>query len=210
VKFREQRRRKWILRDNQAQALREKKSSMAPPSATPQVQTRNYYAPLRNKMEVEARQVQDESQAASESAAAEGALGKAGRQPPIILTSAANLIQLQKEINTVAKQTFEFLNTGNGTRVTTMDMVDYLEVKAHFDSSNMFYFTFFPKSLKPVKAVIRHFPHNTPEEDLSDEVIDLKFYVIRVKQMSSTFRIPDEGPKILPLFLITFTRTTKS
>jgi hypothetical protein len=47
--FREQRRRKRIPSDDHEQALRAKKSSMAPPSETRQVQTRNseYYAPLR-------------------------------------------------------------------------------------------------------------------------------------------------------------------
>jgi hypothetical protein len=120
------------------------------------------------------------------------------------------LIQLQKQIKTVAKQSFELRTTRNGTRVTTRDMVDYLAVKAHFDSTSMSYFTFFPKSLKPIKAVIRHLPHNTPAEDISDGLVDLGFDVISVKQMSSTRRTPDEGPKILPLFLITHPRTAKS
>jgi hypothetical protein len=40
---------------------------------------------------------------------------KSGRPPPIILTSAANLIQLQKQLKGVAKQSFEFRNTKNGT-----------------------------------------------------------------------------------------------
>jgi hypothetical protein len=124
---------------------------MAPPLQTLQVQTRNYFAPLRNKMEVEARQA--ESQAASESSPAEGALGKSGRLLPIILTSAANLIQLQKQ--TVAKQSFEFRTTRNRTPVTTRVMVDYLAVKAHFDSTSMSYFTFFPKSLRPIGRHIR-------------------------------------------------------
>jgi hypothetical protein len=163
-------------------------------------------------MEVERRQdggTDAEKQAASESAAAEGASGKAGRPPPIILTTAANLIQLQKQIKTVAKQSFEFRTTCNGTQVTTRDMVDYLAVKAHFDSTSMSYFTFFPKSLKPIKAVIRHLPHNTPAEDISNGLVDLGFDVISVKQMSSPRRTPDEGAKILPLFLITLPRTAK-
>jgi hypothetical protein len=55
---REQRRRNGIPSDDHAQVLRAKKSSMAPPSETWQVQTWNYYAPLTNKMEVEERQAE--------------------------------------------------------------------------------------------------------------------------------------------------------
>jgi hypothetical protein len=137
-------------------------------------------------MEVEERQA--ERQAASESSATERPPDKAGRPPPIALTTAANLIQLQKQIKTVTKQSFEFRTTRNGTRVITRDMVDYLAVKAHFDSTNMSYFTFFPKSLKPIKAVIRHLPYNTPAEDISDGLVEFGFDVISVKQMSSTRR----------------------
>jgi hypothetical protein len=36
---------------------------------------------------------------------------KSGRPPPIIWTSAANLIQLQKQLKGVAQQSFEFRNT---------------------------------------------------------------------------------------------------
>jgi hypothetical protein len=44
--------------------------------------------------------------------------------------------------------------------------VEYLAVKAHFDSNNLSYFTFYPESMKPIKAVIRHLPPNTPAEDI--------------------------------------------
>jgi hypothetical protein len=33
-------------------------------------------------------------------------------------------------------------------------MDDYEAVKAHFSTNNLDYFSFFPKALKPVKAVI--------------------------------------------------------
>jgi hypothetical protein len=213
--FREQRKKKRILRDDQAQALREKKSSMAPPSVPPQVQTRNYYAPLRNKMVVGERQVsgtdaenQPKSQVASKYSPAEGAPGKAGRPPSIILTYAAKLIQLQNKIKSLAKQSLELRTTRNGTRVTTRDMVYYLAVKAHFDNTKMSYLTLYPKSLNPIKAVIRHLPHNTPEEDISDGLVDLGSDVITVKQMSSARRTPMWDPKSYPL--ITLPMTEKS
>jgi hypothetical protein len=52
----------------------------------------------------------------------EEATGKSGRPLPIILPSAANLIQLQKQLKGVAKQSFEFRIAMNGTRVVIKDM----------------------------------------------------------------------------------------
>jgi hypothetical protein len=47
------------------------------------------------------------------------ATSKIGRPPPIILTSAINLIQLQKQLKGVVSENFEFRSTRNGTRVIT-------------------------------------------------------------------------------------------
>jgi hypothetical protein len=66
---------------------------------------------------------------------------KSARPPPIVLTSAANLIRLQK-LKGVARQNFELRNTRTGTRVVTKDMVDYQAVKAHFTENSLAYFTF--------------------------------------------------------------------
>jgi hypothetical protein len=137
--------------------------------------------------------------------------GKSSRPPPILLTSAGNLIQLQKQLKGVPKQPFEFRNTKNGTRVVTKDVVDYLVVKSFFNQNSLSYFTFFPKSEKPIKAVLRHLPSNTPAQDISERLVDLGFDVISVKQMSSTRRSPDGSkPVNLPLFLVTLRRTHKS
>jgi hypothetical protein len=139
------------------------------------------------------------------------AQGKTGRPPPIVLTSTVNLIQLQEQLKGVAKDNFEIRNTRNGTWVLTKDMVDYQAVKNYFDTQSLPYFTFFPKSQKPIKAVIRHLPHNTPAEDIAEGLGDIGFDVFSVKQMSSVRRSP-EGPTniTLPLFLVTLPRTTKS
>jgi hypothetical protein len=63
-----------------------------------------------------------------------------------------------------------------------------------------------------MKAVIRHLPHNTPAEDISDGLVSLGFDVISVKQMTATRQLPSDGSTTinLPLFLITLPRTTKS
>jgi hypothetical protein len=62
----------------------------------------------------------------TESTATEKAVSeKLGKPPPVVLTSAVNLIQLQKQLTGVAKDTFELHSTKNGTRVVTKNMVDY-------------------------------------------------------------------------------------
>jgi hypothetical protein len=76
----------------------------------------------------------------------------------------------------------------------------------------MSYYSFFPKSEKPIKKVIRHLPQNTPAEDIFSCLVSIGFDVVSVKQMAATRRSPPEESKIinLPLFLVTLPRTTKS
>jgi hypothetical protein len=50
----------------------------------------------------------------------------------------------------------------------------------------------------PIKAVIRHQPHNIPAEDISDVLVSLGFDDISVKQMTATRRSPPEESKIIP------------
>jgi hypothetical protein len=51
----------------------------------------------------------------------------------------------------------------------------------------------YPKSQKPIKAVIWHLPFTTLAEDISDVLAYLGFDVINVKQMPATYRSPAEG-----------------
>jgi hypothetical protein len=62
---------------------------------------------------------------------------KSARPPPIVLTSVANLIQLQKQLKGVAKHNFEFRSTRNGTKVVTTDMVDYQAVRTFLDTHSL-------------------------------------------------------------------------
>jgi hypothetical protein len=55
----------------------------------------------------------------------------------MVVTSAVNLIQLQKQLKGVVKENFEFLSTRNGTRVITRSMTDFQSVKSHLDSQNL-------------------------------------------------------------------------
>jgi hypothetical protein len=52
-------------------------------------------------------------------------------------------------------------------------MADFSAIKKHLENHNLSYFTFFPKSGKPVKVVIRHLPQDTPAEDISDGLVSL-------------------------------------
>jgi hypothetical protein len=91
-------------------------------------------------------------------------------------------------------------------------MADFQSVKSHFDIQNLSYYTFFPKSEKPIKTVNRYEPHNTPAKNISDGVVSLGFDVVSVKQMTATRQSPPEESKIinLALFLVTLPRTAKS
>jgi hypothetical protein len=41
-------------------------------------------------------------------------------------------------------------------------MDDFSAIKSFFQKENISFFTFHPKSLKPIKAVIQHLPSVTP------------------------------------------------
>jgi hypothetical protein len=94
------------------------------------------------------------------------------------------------------KEDFEFRNTRNGTRIITRGMVDFLAVKFHFEKNILAYFIFYAKSEKPIKAVIRHLPPNTPAEDICGGLVSLGFDVISLKQMTTTRRSPPVESKI--------------
>jgi hypothetical protein len=163
-------------------------------------------------MEVEERQ-----DATGTSAGSQSAPSQAGRPPPIILTSATNLIQLQKKIRGLVNGNFDFRNTRSGTRVVTKDMADYSAIKSFLEKENLHFFIFHPKSLKPFKVVIRRLPSVSPAEEIYEALTDLGFDVMSVKQiMSSRRSLPEAGQKSanVPLtqllFLITLPKNEKS
>jgi hypothetical protein len=131
---------------------------------------------------------------------------KVDRPSPIVLTSATNLVQLMKQLKCVAKQAFEFRNTRNGTRVITKGMVDFQAVKLHFESNNL---SFFTKSEESIKTVILHLPINTPVEDIAEELGELGFDVVSVKQLLTTRRSLEETPVTFFFFSCNFTQNNK-
>jgi len=106
------------------------------------------------------------------------------------------------------RDTFEFRTTRNGPKVVTKDMVDYSALMRHLNASKIPYYTFHPKSLNLVKAVIRQLPRDTPTEDIFNELVVLGYSVISIRQMTAT-QPQTKGSLqtyIIPLFLVTLTR----
>jgi hypothetical protein len=101
--------------------------------------------------------------------------GKADRPPPIVLTSPANMFHLQKQLKGVVLDNFEFRSTKNGTRIIKKNMADFSAVTSYLENNNLAYFTFCPKSLKPIKAVKHYLPLNTLAEDITDGLLSLGF-----------------------------------
>jgi hypothetical protein len=136
---------------------------------------------------------------------------KAGRPPPIILTSNVNLIQFQRQLRKVATGDFESHSTKNVTRVINKGIADIEAVKSHLSNNTPSYY-FFPKPQTPIKAIICQLTPKIPAENTSDGMVTLGFYVVSIKQMTTTRGSPSEEmtTRNLPLFLITILRTAKS
>jgi hypothetical protein len=75
------------------------------------------------------------------------------------------------------------------------ETADFSTTCSHFESSNLPYFTFYSKSQKPIKAVIRHLPITTPAEDISDGFVDLGFDLTSVKYQMPVNHLQKEHPQ---------------
>jgi hypothetical protein len=132
--FKEQRRRK---RNKSSEDGLQSKPTKMPTTAKNSealrtVATRNFYAPLRSG--------DMDTQSAREDVGVtdlEGAANFTGRPPPIVLTSAVNLIKTEKDIRSKVKGDFHLKTTWNGVRVVTREMADYVAIKRHFDHSQL-------------------------------------------------------------------------
>jgi hypothetical protein len=90
---------------NEAAPTSKKPAAEATNTNKQEVPTRNFFAPLRSTT------METDSSGAEATALEEAVPGKAGRPPPIILTSTTNLIQLQRQLKNVDKRDFEFRNS---------------------------------------------------------------------------------------------------
>jgi hypothetical protein len=71
---------------------------------------------------------------------------------------------LQRQLRSLLQGNFEIRNTRNGIRIVTKEMADMSATLSHFESNNLQYFTFYLKSQKLIKAVIRRLPVSTSAE----------------------------------------------
>jgi hypothetical protein len=137
--FKEQRRRKRSSSDDQGKQT--KKAAMPTTGArdlrTPshlELPTWNFFAPLRTAgMEPDSTEDSDRTDGNQQQQLPSS---QTGRPPPIKLTSATNLIQLQKQLKGFVKGSFEFRSTRNGTRVVTKEIADFSAIKAYLNSTS--------------------------------------------------------------------------
>jgi hypothetical protein len=71
-------------------------------------------------------------------------------------------------------------------------MAEYSAMKSSLEKNNLHYFNFSPNSEKPIKAVIRHLPPDTPRENISNSLENLGFNIINVRQLATNQRAPNE------------------
>jgi hypothetical protein len=65
-------------------------------------------------------------------------------------------------------------------------MANFQSIKSHFDTNNLSYYSFYPKYKTLTKTVVRHLPHITPAENISDGMVS-------IKQMTASHQSPPEG-----------------
>lgn len=163
------------------------------------VPTRNYFASLSSMdMDTEDKRGDDTPTCTD-------------RPPPIIVTTNINLIKTQKDIKTKLKGGFTLGNTRNGTRLTTKNTDDCSTLRNYLEQNETPYYMFHPKAEKPIKAVIRYLPGETPAEDIVNELLALGYKVHNVRQMTTTHQQAegDRQAQALPLFLVTLEQDEK-
>jgi hypothetical protein len=89
--------------------------------------------------------------------------------------------------------------------MATRDMADCTAIMRYLENGNLPYFIYRPKSLRPVKVVIRHLSGDTPAKDISSELVPLSFSVISVCQLQGGNQLVN-----FYLLLVTLARNEKS
>jgi hypothetical protein len=84
-------------------------------------------------------------------------------------------------------------------------MVDFSAVRSYLENNNLEYLTFYPKSLKPMEAMICQLPLSTLAEDISAVLVSLGFDVISIKQMTAAHQSPCKGSTTINLHLLHIT-----
>jgi hypothetical protein len=122
----EEYREQWMRKRNSSdeKAKKSKTSVPMPESRDPrlrpkgEVPTKNFFAPLRTaEMDVERTLVESTSDEAN-SELQQLSSNKSGRPPPIVLTTATNLMKLQRHIRDIFTGNFEFRTPGAGPELS--------------------------------------------------------------------------------------------
>jgi hypothetical protein len=90
--------------------------------------------------------------------------------------------------------------------------MDYSAMKSYLEKNDLQYFTFCINPEKPIMAVFRRLPPDTPSEGIPSSLENLGFSVIKERQITGN-RSASSGQthvETVPLFLVTLTRNTKS
>jgi hypothetical protein len=137
---------------------------------------------------------------------------KTGRPPPIVMTSTTNFIRLQSDVKDQVKGEYSFRNTRKGTHIITKETVEYSAMKSILEKNNLRYFNFSRNSEKPIKAVIRHLPPDTPAEGISNSLDATGCNISNVRQITATRTAPNGQTHMepVPLFLVSLTGNVKS
>jgi hypothetical protein len=102
----------------------------------------------------------------------------------ILMKTTINLLSFQPRIRAIVKGSFEFRNTKNGARVIAREMAKYLAIKSHLEQRKINFYTFDPKSMKPINVFTRHLSDNTSAEHIAKKLLALDFSIISVMQMT--------------------------
>jgi hypothetical protein len=81
----------------------------------------------------------------------------------------------------------------------TKELADYSAITHHLQQNSLYFYTFLPKSEKPIMAVIRHLPGDTLAEDISNELVALGFSVVSFRQMKANRQLLQGGTQIVNL-----------
>jgi hypothetical protein len=154
------------------------------------VVTKNFFAPLR-AVPMEGEEVCDETPSSDNNL-------EKGRPSPIVLTSEVNLLSPQKDLEAVVTGEFFFRNTASGARIRTKSIAASKTIQNLLSQKGLPFFTFYTKGDKSVKVVIRHLPNNTSFEDTTVKLQELRYEVIRVKQMTAKPLLRKEKSLLYP------------
>lgn len=118
---------------------------------------------------------------------------KQGQLSSIIPISTIILIHLHWDLKLCIKGQFEFWSTHISFQLVTHEMASDSALWAHTDLASCHYYTFHPKSIRPMKMVICHLATYTPIENIYSGKEELSFNVVSVNQMAATWPFPEGG-----------------